>query len=143
LSQTLPHPLSISSLSAKRLPPKWNRFKRQTLPNVNRKAFLYEYPLHWALWPQKAHNRTCSSVVYFSSTVTILTAETILWTCACACLLPWLSWIWTVLLPSDTYRKPVTSKTAVLLPFVTCLLSLPRMYVCCLLMSVCYVLRTP
>jgi hypothetical protein len=29
------------------------------------------------------------------------------------------------MLPSDTYRKPVTSITAVLLPFVTFLLTLP------------------
>jgi hypothetical protein len=34
-------------------------------------------------------------------------------------LLPRLSWSWNVLLPNDTYRKPVTSITAVLLPFVT------------------------
>jgi hypothetical protein len=33
-------------------------------------------------------------------------------------LLPRLSWSWTVLLPSDTYRKLITSTTAVLLPFV-------------------------
>jgi hypothetical protein len=31
-----------------------------------------------------------------------------------------------VLLPSDTYRKPMTSITAVLLPFVTYLLTLLR-----------------
>jgi hypothetical protein len=31
-----------------------------------------------------------------------------------------------VLLPSDTHRKPITSITAVLLPFVTYLLTLPR-----------------
>jgi hypothetical protein len=34
-------------------------------------------------------------------------------------LLPRLSWSWAMLLPSDTYRKPITSITAVLLPFVT------------------------
>jgi hypothetical protein len=33
---------------------------------------------------------------------------------------------WTVLLPTDTHRKPITSITAVLLPFVACLLTLPR-----------------
>jgi hypothetical protein len=37
-----------------------------------------------------------------------------------------LSWSWTVLLPSDTHRKPVTSITAGLLPFVICLLTLVR-----------------
>jgi hypothetical protein len=41
-----------------------------------------------------------------------------------ACLLPRLSLIWIVLLPSGRYRKPITSITAVLLPFVT--VTLPR-----------------
>jgi hypothetical protein len=40
--------------------------------------------------------------------------------------LPRLSWSWTVLLPTDTHRKHITSITAVLLPFVTYLLTLPR-----------------
>jgi hypothetical protein len=40
--------------------------------------------------------------------------------------LPRLSWSWTLLLPSDTDRKYITSITAVLLPFVTYLLTLPR-----------------
>jgi hypothetical protein len=40
-------------------------------------------------------------------------------------LLPRLSWSRTVLLPSDTHRKPITSITAVLLPFVSYLLTLP------------------
>jgi hypothetical protein len=34
-------------------------------------------------------------------------------------LLPRLSWSWTVLPPTDTHRKPVTSITSVLRPFVT------------------------
>jgi hypothetical protein len=33
---------------------------------------------------------------------------------------------WTVLLPTDTHRKPITSIPAVLLPFVAYLLTLPR-----------------
>jgi hypothetical protein len=41
-------------------------------------------------------------------------------------LLPRLSKSWTVLLPSDTYRTPITSITAVLLPSVTYLLTLLR-----------------
>jgi hypothetical protein len=40
-----------------------------------------------------------------------------------ACLIPRLTWTWTVLLPSDTHRKPVTSTMAILLPFVTYLLT--------------------
>jgi hypothetical protein len=43
-------------------------------------------------------------------------------------LLPRLSWSWTVLLGSDTHRKPITSITAVLLPSVTYLLTLPRVH---------------
>jgi hypothetical protein len=39
-------------------------------------------------------------------------------------LLPRLSWSWTVLLPSDTNRKPITSIATVLPPFVTYLLTL-------------------
>jgi hypothetical protein len=39
-------------------------------------------------------------------------------------LLPRLSWSWTVLLPSDTHRKPITSITSVLLPIVAYLLAL-------------------
>jgi hypothetical protein len=38
----------------------------------------------------------------------------------------WRSWSWTVLLPSDTIRKHITSMTTVLLPFVTYLMTLPR-----------------
>jgi hypothetical protein len=41
-------------------------------------------------------------------------------------LLPRLSCSWTVLLPSDTHRKLITSITPALLPFVTCLQTLPR-----------------
>jgi hypothetical protein len=39
-------------------------------------------------------------------------------------LLPRMSWSWTVLLPSNTHRKPITSITAVLLPFVAYWLSI-------------------
>jgi hypothetical protein len=39
-------------------------------------------------------------------------------------LLPRLSRSWTLLLPSDTHRNSITSITAVLLPFVTYLLTL-------------------
>jgi hypothetical protein len=41
-------------------------------------------------------------------------------------LLPRLPWSWTVLLPSDKNRKPITFITAVFLSFVTYLLTLPR-----------------
>jgi hypothetical protein len=38
----------------------------------------------------------------------------------------WSSPLTLMLLPSDTQRKPITSITAVLLPFVTYLLTFPR-----------------
>jgi hypothetical protein len=85
-------------------------------------AFVYEYPLHWVHLPT-INTQLCSPVVY-SSTVAILTTETSLWTCTCASAI--LSWSWTLLLPSDTHRKLITSITAVLLQFVTDLLTLPR-----------------
>jgi hypothetical protein len=71
--------------------------------------------LYWILLPT---TECWSWVIHYSSTVAILTTETSLWTCT-ACLLPRMLWIWTVLLPSGTHRKPITSITAVLLPFVT------------------------
>jgi hypothetical protein len=45
---------------------------------------------------------------------------------AYARLLPKVSWSWTVLVPSDTHKNPITSITAALLPFVTYLQILPR-----------------
>jgi hypothetical protein len=114
-------------------------YSRNTLER-KQEAFLYEYHLHWALCRQKTHIKTCSSVVQFSSTVAILTAETTSEHVR-ACLLPWLSWRWTVPLPSDTNIKPTASITAVLLPFVTYLLSLPRMCVCICLHCTCMYLR--
>jgi hypothetical protein len=95
-----------------------NRFTRQTFPTVNRKHFFMNIPCIESFAHKKCTTERCSWVVYSSSTVVILTTETSLWTCA-ACLLPRMLWIWTVLLPSDTHRKPITSITAVLLPFVT------------------------
>jgi hypothetical protein len=68
---------------------------------------------------QKSTKELCSSVAYPSSTVTVLTTETSLWTCACTS-------GWAVLLPSDTHKKPVTSITAVSLAFVTYLLTFCR-----------------
>jgi hypothetical protein len=44
-----------------------------------------------------------------------------------ACLLPRFSLSWTVLLSSDTRRKPITSITSVLFQFVAYLLTLPVM----------------
>jgi hypothetical protein len=75
--------------------------------------------------PPKNAQQRCSSVVHPSCTVAILTTETSLWTCAWVSA-TWTVWSWNELLPGDTHRKPVTSITAVLLPFVTYLLTLLR-----------------
>jgi hypothetical protein len=78
---------------------------------------------------QKTHNRT----LLFGSI--ILQARSPFWLLkpisehVHARLLPRLSWSWTVLLPSDTRRKPIKSITTVLLPFVTYLLTLHRIIV--------------
>jgi hypothetical protein len=44
-------------------------------------------------------------------------------------LLPRLPWSWTVLLPSDRHRKPITVIIAILLPFVTYFLTLSRIII--------------
>jgi hypothetical protein len=84
-------------------------------------TFLYEYPLHSVLLPIKMHKQCCSSIEqlfkhgrYFDYWNQPLKM------CMRVCYLD--SWSWTVLLPSDTHRKPIT---AVLLPFLACLLTLP------------------
>jgi hypothetical protein len=84
-----------------------NHFTRQTLLTINTKHFFMNI-------------LCCSLVVKSSNTVAILTTETSLWTCT------YMSATWTVLLPSDTHRKPIMSITAVLLPFVTYLPTLPH-----------------
>jgi hypothetical protein len=99
--------------------PVLNRFTRHTLPTVNRKYFFMNILCIEFFCSQRTIER-CSSAVHSSSTVAFLATETSLWRCACA------SATWTVLLPSDTHRNPITSITAVLLPIVACLLTLPR-----------------
>jgi hypothetical protein len=92
--------------------------------HIKQERFLYEYPLHWVLRPKRMHNRT------------LLLGNTLLnhghpfdyWNQppnVCGCY-PRLSWSWTVLLPSDTYRRPITSITTVILHLSTYLLTVPR-----------------
>jgi hypothetical protein len=100
-----------------------NRLTRQTIPTINMKHFFMNILCIESFCPQKRITERCSSVLHSSSTVANLTTKTSLWTCF-ARLLPRLSWSWAVLLPSDTHRKPITPITAVLLPFVTYLLTL-------------------
>jgi hypothetical protein len=99
--------------------------------NCKQETFLWESSLHWVLLPtKKRKTERPSSVLHSSSTVSfwLLKPAT---SYAHACLLPRLSWSWTVLLPSDTHRKYITSITAVLLPFVTYLLILPCTVLMC------------
>jgi hypothetical protein len=109
--------------------PAVNRFTRQTLPTVNRKHFFMNILCIEPFCPQKNAQQN-AALRYYS-----LQAPSPFWLLKPASehvharLLPRLSWSWTVLLPSDTHRKPIKSITTVLLPFVTYFLILPRMWV--------------
>jgi hypothetical protein len=112
LSQPLPYFrlnfFVISEISATFLNAVLKRFTRQTLPTVNRKHFFMNvFALSYF-----AHKKCCFSVGCSSSMVAILTTKPAS-EHAHARLLPRLSWNWTVLLPSDTHRKPITFITAV------------------------------
>jgi hypothetical protein len=85
LSQPLPH-LRFNLFISETFATKAELLYASNTSHHKRETFLYEYPLHWVLLPTKKKHRAevCSSVVYSSSTVTILAAETSLWTCGCA-----------------------------------------------------------
>jgi hypothetical protein len=118
----------ISEMSATFLDSVVNRFTRQTLPTVNRKHFFTNILCTESSCPQKkTHNRILLFGIIFSSTVAIRLLKPAS-EHEHARLLPRLSLSWTVLLPSDTHRKPIMLITAVLLPLVTYLLTLPRIY---------------
>jgi hypothetical protein len=124
LSQLLPHLrfclFVFSEMFAIHL---WTSLREKKLLTVNRKHFFYEYPLHWVLCPLKTHNRT----LLFGNTPQAWSPFWLLKPASeHAHRLPRLSWSWTMLLPSDTHRNPITSITAVLLSFLTYLLTLPR-----------------
>jgi hypothetical protein len=116
--------VSTSSSSAKRLPPSCEPLYKTNTSHCKEEKFLYRHPLHLVILPTKRHNRT----LFFGSIH--LKHGHHFWVLkpasehAHAHLLPRLLWIWTVLLPSDTHRKPIKSFTAVLFPFVTNLLTL-------------------
>jgi hypothetical protein len=50
-SQPLPHPVSISSSSAKHLPPTCEPFYATDTSHRKQETFLYEYPLHGVILP--------------------------------------------------------------------------------------------
>jgi hypothetical protein len=74
---------------------------------------------------KKCATETCSSVVHPQARSPFLLLKP---ASQHARLIPRLSGSWTVLLPSDPHRTPITSITVVLLPFVTYLLTLSRIY---------------
>jgi hypothetical protein len=76
--------ISVStSSSAKRLPPSCEPLYATNTSNHKQNMFLYESPLHRVLLPTKTINRTLLFGGITSGTVTILTTETSLETCAC------------------------------------------------------------
>jgi hypothetical protein len=101
-----------------------NCFTRQTLPAVNRKRFFMNILCTEFFCLQKNAQQNAALRYYTSQ------ARSLFWPPKPASkheharLLPRLSWSWTVLLPNDTHGKPITSITAVLLPFMTYLLTL-------------------
>jgi hypothetical protein len=103
-----------------------NRFTRQTLPTVNMQHFFMNILCIESFCPQKNAQEKAALRLYTPQ------ARSPFWLLkpasehAHARLLLKLSWSWTVLLSSDTHRKPTASITAVSLPFVTYLLTLPR-----------------
>jgi hypothetical protein len=126
LSQPLPHlRVNFLVISETFLDPLVNRFTRQTLPTVNRKPFFMNILCVEFFCPQKNAQQNAALRLYTPE------ARSLFWLLkpasehAHALLLPRRSWSWTMLLPSDTNRKHIASITAVLLPFVTYLLTLP------------------
>jgi hypothetical protein len=86
-------------------------------------TFLYEYSMHWVLLPT---NKAQQNAAFRQYNPQLWSTFWLLKTASeheHARLLPRLSWSWTVLLPSDTRRKPITIITVALLPFVTYLLT--------------------
>jgi hypothetical protein len=53
LSQPLPHPISTSSSSAKRLPPSSVPLYATNTSYLKQDTFLHEYPMYWVLLPSK------------------------------------------------------------------------------------------
>jgi hypothetical protein len=92
--------------------------------HFKQETFLYQHPWHWVIFP-----KTLNTTLFFGSTPSSTSPFWLLKPDsdhAHARLLPRLSWSWTVLLPSDTHIKSITYITAVFIPFVIYLLTLPR-----------------
>jgi hypothetical protein len=98
----------------------------QTLPTVNRKHFFMNILCIVSFCPQRNAQQNAALRQYTPEARSTFIILKLAFEHAHAHLLPRRSWSWIVLLPSDTHRKPLTYTTAVLLPFVTYLLTLPR-----------------
>jgi hypothetical protein len=119
--------------------PAVNCFTRETLPTIIRKHFFMSIPCIESFCPQNTHDLTLLFGItlkrarhfdYWKQHVNMRIRMRVCYLGLFKIYIykkrPRLSWSWTVLLPSDTYRKPITSITAVLLPFVTYLLTIPH-----------------
>jgi hypothetical protein len=83
--------------------------------------------LHWVLLPTKTTQQNADLPYYNSQTWSPFWLPKPASEHAHARLLLRLSRSWSVLLPSDTHRKPIMFITPVTPPFVTYLLTLPRL----------------
>jgi hypothetical protein len=119
--------VSTSSATAKPLPPSCEPLYATNTAHREQQTFLYEYSLNRVLLPTKNTKEHCSSVVHpqVRSPFWLLKPAS---EHVHARLLHRLSWSWTVLLPSDTNIKPITSIRAVLHPFVSYLLTILVFY---------------
>jgi hypothetical protein len=128
LSQPLPHfrfNLFLISKSLPRFSTKlWIALRDKHFPPQTGNISLWKSFALRPFAPKKRTTERCSSIVHPQ-------ARSPLWLLKPASeyeharLLHRLSWSWTVLLPSDTHRKPIAFIIAVSLPFVAYLLTLP------------------
>jgi hypothetical protein len=125
VSATSAPPFHHLRLSREFLDPVVNRFTRQTLPTVNRKHFFMNNLYIESFYPPENAQQNAALWYYTLQAQSPLLLLKPASEHAHVRLLPRL-WSWTVLLPSDTHRKHITSITAVFLPFVIYLLILPR-----------------
>jgi hypothetical protein len=109
------------------LDPVVNRFKRLTLPTQDRKYSFMNILCNEFFCPQRKQKNAALRYYTPQARWPFLLFK-LPFEHGHAHLISRLSWSWTVLLPSVTYRKPDTSITAVSLPFLSYLLTLPRIF---------------
>jgi hypothetical protein len=105
-----------------------NCFKWQTLPTVKRKYFFMNILLIKFFANKIRTTERCPSVVHTPQTRSPFWLLKTASEHGNARLLLRLSWSWTVLLPSVTHRKSLTSITALLRPFMTYLLTVEPLW---------------